>query len=114
MEGIKVLEKVQQIYDLLYSPIVTPLNLIENAKLKNYEYVKYYKLDEMFVAEMKCNNLSGDSTIFYYHFDDNNFLERIYQQQDNTTSLVFDRKQNTIEKRNEYLKARNKSVRKTG
>lgn len=31
---------MNKIYMLLNSPIVTPYNLLENVKLKNYEYVK--------------------------------------------------------------------------
>ena len=33
---------IKKIYDMLYSPIISPYNLLENAKLDNYSYVKYY------------------------------------------------------------------------
>lgn len=45
---------VKKIYDMLYSPILTPYNLIENIKLPNYKYLKYYTNDIGIVAEMKC------------------------------------------------------------
>ncbi|MBP2644090.1 MAG: hypothetical protein H6Q67_1977 [Firmicutes bacterium] len=105
-------EKIQQIYDLLYSPIVTPYNLLENAKLKNYEYVKYYKTKDAFVAEMKCDNLSGESTIYYYHFDDNNYLKCIYQQKGIHTTLMFDRAQEAENKKAEFLMSKKGNTKK--
>ena len=45
---------IDNIFKLLYSPIVTPYNLLENAKLKNYSYVKYYKGSDGLITEMKC------------------------------------------------------------
>lgn len=29
---------IKKIYDMLYSPIISPYNLLENAKLDNYSY----------------------------------------------------------------------------
>ena len=45
---------IKKIYDMLYSPIISPYNLLENAKLDNYSYVKYYKNKIGLVAEMQC------------------------------------------------------------
>lgn len=98
--------KIKQIYDLLYSPIVTPFNLLENAKLKNYDYVKYYKQESSFIAEMKCKDLSGESTIFYYYFDDKNYLERIFKQHGTEQVLIFDRVQEAEKQKKELLNSR--------
>ena len=99
-------DKIKQIYDLLYSPIVTPFNLLENAKLKNYEYVKYYKEEPFFIAEMKCNDFSNEGTIFYYYFDEKNYLERIFKQQNTDRVLLFDRKQEAEKQKQEFLNSR--------
>ena len=45
---------IKKIYDMLYSPIISPYNLLENAKLENYSYVKYFTNEEGLVAEMQC------------------------------------------------------------
>lgn len=99
-------DKIKQIYDLLYSPIVTPFNLLENAKLKNYEYVKYYKKESSFIAEMKCKDLSGESTIFFYYFNDANYLERIFKQQGAEKVLIFDRLHEVEKQKEQFLNIR--------
>lgn len=99
-------DKIKQIYDLLYSPIVTPFNLLENAKLKNYEYVKYYMEESFFIAEMKCNDFSNEGTIFYYYFDEKNYLERIFKQQNTDKVLLFDRKQEAEKQKEEFLNSK--------
>lgn len=85
---------IDKLYDLMYKDIVTPFNLIENAKLDNYAYVKYYTLKQYFVAEMKCIVGEEDVRIFYYCFDKENKLQRIYQKEEKgKKELLFDRKQ---------------------
>lgn len=39
-----------ELYKLMFKDIVTPFNLLENAKLDNYNYVKYYTKKEEFIA----------------------------------------------------------------
>ncbi len=56
---------IKKIYDMLYSPILTPYNLLENAKLDNYSYVKYYKNEIGLVAEMRCM-IPGESNQTFY------------------------------------------------
>ena len=84
---------VNRLYELMFKDIVTPFNLIENAKLDNYYYVKYYTLKEYFVSEMKCSISENDIRIFYYCFDKDNKLQRIYQKDiSGKKTLLFDRK----------------------
>ena len=45
---------IKKIYDMLYSPILTPYNLLENVKLPNYNYLKYYTNSIGVVAEIQC------------------------------------------------------------
>ncbi len=84
--------RVKKIYDLLYSPILTPYNLLDNAKLDNYSYVKYYKGTDGIIAEMKCTIDSEGEAIFYYHFDSKDSLSKIYMNKHDKNELVFDRK----------------------
>ena len=70
---------IKKIYDMLYSPIISPYNLLENAKLDNYSYVKYYTNEIGLVAEMQCTIHGEGMQIFYYQFDKNDYLQMIYQ-----------------------------------
>lgn len=83
---------IDKIYKLIYSPLVTPYNLLSNAKLNNYEYVKYYKDSSGLIAEMKCK-IEDAYEIFYYHFDENDFLQEIYKFQNGCKVLIYSRKQ---------------------
>ncbi len=82
---------IKKIYDMLYSPIVTPYNLLENAKLENYSYVKYYKEDHEMVAEMACEISGEGKKIFYYFFDSKDYLQRICVSNKGTKEVVFSR-----------------------
>ena len=82
--------QIKKIYDMLYSPIISPYNLLENAKLENYSYVKYYTNETGLVAEMQCEILGGGEQIFYYQFDKKDFLQKIYQGKiDNENVIVL-------------------------
>lgn len=83
---------IKKIYDMLYSPILTPYNLIENVKLPNYEYVKYYKNHMGVVAEMKCFLDEQEEKVFYYQFDQKDYLQKIYYYDNGTEEAFFDRK----------------------
>ena len=86
---------IKRLYDLMYSPIVTPWNLVENAKLDNYEYVNYSKSGNGLVVSMKCK-LGDCRAIFNYHFDQNDALQIIKTAyEDGTVETVFDRQVET-------------------
>lgn len=95
-------EYIEKIYDLMSSPIVTPYNLLGNAKLENYDYVKYYKGDNGLIAEMKC--LVDDiDTIFEYCFDEQNFLQQIFMKQVDSKKLVFDRNEQLLSTKKDFI-----------
>lgn len=97
-------KQVQTIYDLLYSPIVTPLNLVENAKLNNYSYVSFYKSNDGIIAEMKCTMDDYQEAIFFYHFDQEDKLNFVYMETANKRKeLVFDRIKELEEAKNKFL-----------
>ena len=76
---------------MLYSPIISPYNLLENAKLDNYNYVKYYSNEIGLVAEMDCEIPGEGNKIFYYQFDKKDYLQKIYQDVNGRKEIVFDR-----------------------
>lgn len=83
---------INGLYELMFKDIVTPFNLLENARLGNYQYVKYYTKKEYFIAEMKCSLGVQDTRTFYYCFDTDSKLQRIYQKCNNfSKELLFDR-----------------------
>lgn len=89
---------INKLYALFYKPLVTPYNLLENARLDNYKYVKYYTKGDSLIVEMKCIVVSNETIIFYYYFDNNNSLQKIYQKTSSSPKeLLFDR-QNEFQK----------------
>lgn len=103
---------INKIYDLLYSPIITPYNLLENAKLDNYFYVNYYKDDFGLISEMKCSMEDGTEKIFFYHFDTLDRLDRVYMQDGNCKKLVFSRETELIRTKTDYLEKQKNKVSK--
>lgn len=81
---------IKKIYDLLYSPIITPYNLLENAELENYNYVKYYKGEKGLISEMECVCEEAVRK-FYYCFDAENALSQILMETLGEKEIVFDR-----------------------
>ena len=102
---------IKKIYDMLYSPIISPYNLLENAKLENYSYVKYFTNEEGLVAEMQCVIPGEGEMVFYYQFDKKDYLQKIYYYDNSVEELIFDR-QFAIEeaKENYYINAGTDSV----
>lgn len=82
---------IKEIYDMLYSPIVSPYNLLENAKLENYSYVKYFTNQHGLVAEMECSIPGEGKSIFFYQFDKKDFLSIIYRDRMDMEHIVFSR-----------------------
>lgn len=94
---------IRKIYEMLHSPIVTPYNLLENAKLDNYSYVNYYKGENGLIAEMKCITEDNVNAIFFYHFDSEDNLMKIFMKTGSTKELVFDRNDELVDLKQDYL-----------
>lgn len=84
-------EEIKGIYEMLYSQIVTPFNLLDNVRLPNYSYVKYYKGEHGLIAEIKCVVEGDGDAIFYYHFDSDDKLNIIIKKTGTNSETVFDR-----------------------
>lgn len=84
-------DQIKRIYELMYSPIITPYNLLENAKLTNYSYVKYYKDNNGIVCEMKCTLENNEDAVYYYCFDKEDKLEKIFTKDGRKKLLLYSR-----------------------
>lgn len=104
--------QVKRIYDLLYSPIITPYNLLENAKLPNYSYVNYYKGESGITCEMKCTVEQGVDAVFYYHFDLDDKLQKVYMEESSMKHLVFDRQTELAGEKQKFKSRERKKVSK--
>lgn len=93
---------VKKIYDMLYSPIISPYNLLENAKLSNYNYVKYYTNEIGLVAEMQCVIPDLGEQVFYYQFDKKDYLQVIYQKDMEEENIIFNRQLAVEDAKKEY------------
>lgn len=83
-------KSIEEIYNLMYSPIVTPWNLLSNIKLDNYEYLNYSKIGNEIVAEMKVITNKG-YTLYRYYFDFEDRLNRIEKCENDTEFTLFSR-----------------------
>ena len=96
---------IDKLYTLLHSPIITPYNLLENAKLDNYNYVKYYKGNDGLIAEMQCVNDDAVEVTFFYEFNKNDELDFIFMKENKELEVVFsrDKEINNLKERIEEL-----------
>lgn len=97
---------IKKIYDMMYSPIITPYNIVENAKLDNYTYVKYYKSGDELIAEMECEIANEGIKIFFYYFDKKDYLQRIFMKDGEVTQKVFDRLTEIEKAKEEYYETK--------
>lgn len=97
-------EIIEKIYELKFSHLTTPLNLVENALLENYEYVKYYTEEEKLIVEMKCKNLMTFDIFYYYFNKENKLVEIILEHEDGIKELKFSRQMELEKLLEEYTK----------
>ena len=95
---------IQKIYDMMYLPILTPYNLLENAKLQNYKYVKYYKDLKGLVAELACEIPDEGMRVFYYKFDNRDFLQKITMEFNGNEEIIFEREKEILQAKKDYYK----------
>ena len=82
---------IDKLYSLLHSPIITPYNLLENAKLDKYNYVKYYKGSKGLIAEMECINEDAIEVTFFYEFNMKDELDTIVMKDQQSLEVMFNR-----------------------
>lgn len=89
---------VRKIYELLHSAILTPYNLLENVKLPNYSYVKYYTERDSVVCEMESIE-NNEKHIYYYYFDCNNHLYFAKAVLENLEEIIIFNREDEVQKR---------------
>lgn len=85
-------ELEKSICELANDHLVTPFNLLNNARLKNYSYVKYYTENNFLISEMEFE-VRDKKHIFFYYFDNNNRLEKICEEILGERKIRFSRKE---------------------
>ena len=88
-------ELISKLYELMYSPIITPYNLLDNAKLDNYDYVNYSKHNGGLLVTMKCEIEKNYKVKFFYHFDENDRLMRAIMKSQEGQEVMFCRETET-------------------
>lgn len=96
-----------KIYDLNFSPLLTPYNLIETLKITNYVSLNMTKNEVGIIAELKCI-IDNDTINFIYEFDANDYIQSLYYYEENQKHYLFNRNQELIES----TKAFNQNIKK--
>ncbi len=82
----------KRVYELLFSPLVTPKSLIDNITLDCYKEITYKKKSGRLICDMTCIMDDNSLVCFSYYFYNENFLMFVYKQhQSGEKELVFDR-----------------------
>ncbi|WP_339271770.1 hypothetical protein NYE54_09390 [Paenibacillus sp. FSL K6-1330] len=82
---------IHSLYNLEEGHIIMPSELIANAKLPNYEYVKFHKGLEGLTVECCCLLDDDTKVLFNYYFDENDRLLRLIADDHEYQEVLFDR-----------------------
>lgn len=92
--------QIKSLYDLQYGHIILPSELIANAKLPNYEHVKFLTNNDGLVVECLCVTDDGSKVTFNYYFDDQDKLKKLIMFDGLASEVLFDREQEVKKLRN--------------
>ncbi|WP_284641220.1 hypothetical protein [Paenibacillus silviterrae] len=82
---------LNKLYDEIYSPKITPYELVSNAKLDHYQYVNMYKESEGLTVESSCLMGAGIYAKFVYKFDLNDKLLSLTSFYDGIEKVEYNR-----------------------
>lgn len=95
----------KSLYDLENGHIIFPSELIANAKLPNYEYVKFNNELDGLNVECACLIGEGDAKAYFnYYFDKEDKLQKLIAYQGNEVTVLFDRAEEIVKFRRKLLK----------
>ncbi|ELK47220.1 hypothetical protein [Halobacillus sp. BAB-2008] len=97
-------ELLEQLYDEMYSPKITPEELVKNIQLENYFGLNITKSNGEIIAETKCYLPDERIAIYTYTFDEKKNLNSLTSLVDEYTETLYDRKNAINEK---YLELKN-------
>ncbi|GIP33501.1 hypothetical protein [Paenibacillus sp. J2TS4] len=85
------MDHIHELYTLTEGHIVTPNELLANAKLPNYEYVKFSNNGIGLHVEACCQVEEGKQVIFNYYFDNKDCLQKLVMESGAISEVIFDR-----------------------
>lgn len=80
-----------RLHDLVFHALLTPENLVQNAKLCNYKYVSFRKGPHGLMATTCCDVDPGKTIEFLYFFDNEDRLQTIEMVSEAERVILFDR-----------------------
>ena len=83
-----------ELYQLVFSPMVKPENLLDNIRLENYKSVSFSRTSDGLMATMKCA-VENEICVFIYRFDEREYLQRVEMKSPTGWKTVFDRREAT-------------------
>lgn len=90
-----------EIYNLTYSPLFTPHNLIETLKVDTYVSLNMKKGPLGILAEIVCI-IDNSPITFYYEFDKNDYILKVYYYEDDKINYIFNREDSLKQYRSEF------------
>lgn len=94
----------KSLYDLEHGHIIFPSELIANAKLPNYEYVKFNTGPDGLIVECACFIGEDNAKAYFnYYFDKDDKLLKLISFEDNEMTVLFDRTEEVAKLRNKLL-----------
>ncbi|RED52891.1 hypothetical protein [Cohnella lupini] len=83
--------QIHDLYTLTEGHIITPAELLNNAKLPNYEFVKFSNNSVGLHVEA-CYREAGEAEVlFNYYFDKQDRLQKLIMESGSTLEVLFDR-----------------------
>ncbi|AFH60597.1 hypothetical protein ACVNS2_07950 [Paenibacillus caseinilyticus] len=83
--------EIKSLYDLEYGHIILPSELIANAKLPNYESVKFSSIPSGLNVECICFLEDNSRMSFNYYFDKDDRLMKLIANDGTYNEVLFDR-----------------------
>lgn len=94
----------KSLYDLEHGHIIFPSELIANAKLPNYEYVRFNAGSEGLNVECACFIGEDNCKVYFnYYFDKDDKLQKLIAYEGNDVTVLFDRAEEIAKFRNKIL-----------
>lgn len=85
-------ELIDRLYDELYSPMVNPEELINNATLPNYMSVNFESNETGLIVTTKCILSNNDMAEYKYQFDKGKRLLTLIGNINGKIDIIYDRK----------------------
>jgi antitoxin component of MazEF toxin-antitoxin module len=85
-------DKFEELYNELYSPKITPHELLENVKLENYLSVEFNTdSNNNIIATTKCQTSHEEITEFTYVFANDYSLQELTAKSKNSIDVIYNR-----------------------